>query len=310
MTSDLVLLQPEGQSWWRGGQVPTRTVECGGHRFQQIHISRLLQGVGKEYSNYKQLKRAKLFVDELSGSLGIPRDLLIHEITDGPNELRGTWVHERIALHAAAWALVSLEVWLYGKLVAMFKGQEMVEAPAQPSAVVMLRAMANALEAQDQKIEAHGQQLSFLTAEVQEVKAEVQKTDLDRVCERRGIPHPSLWADATQAIAGAVIYLIRDPKSHTSFYLGESGSAESRLVKNRGRHEAFNFMGMKGLRYETVYLPAPADKQDRTNLERELTAAMKPDWQYQIQQEEKRWAQQFKTGTQPLHNLTGSLFKQ
>ena len=303
-----MLLQPEGQAWWSGGQVPTRVVVSGGHRFCQIHVSRLLQGVDKLYGDYKRQKRNQAYLSELSGSMGIPIDLMVQEITDGPNELRGTWVHERIALHAAAWALVPLEVWLYGKLVAMFKGQEMVEAPSQPSAVIMLRAMADAIEQQDRKLETHGQQLDFLTAEVSEVKREVKKTDLDRVCERRSIPHPSDWLFVTEAIRGPVIYLIRDPSDHTVFYVGESDVAESRLIANRGRHDGIRYLGMKGLRYETVYIPAPSDKQDRVNLERELTAAAKPAWQYQIQQEEKHWSRQFKTHKHPLHNYIGSLF--
>jgi len=307
MGSDLVLLQPEGQAWWKGGQVPTRIVEGGGHRFCQIHISRLLQGVDKLYGDYKRQKRNQAYLSELSRSMGIPIGLLVQEVTDGPNELRGTWVHARIALHAAAWALVPLEVWLYGKLDAMFKGQEMVEAPSHPSAVVMLRAMADAIEQQDRKLEIHGQQLDFLTAEVSDVKREVKKTDLDRVCERRGIAHPSDWLFVTEAIRGPLIYMIRDPHDHTVFYVGESGVAESRLDRDRGKHEAYRYFGMKGLRYETVYIPAPSDTQDRINLERELTAAAKPAWQYQIQQEEKHWSRQFKTHKHPLHNYTASL---
>lgn len=315
--SDLVLIQPEGQDWWFGGQVPTRTVEYNGHQFQQIHISRLLQGVGKQYKNYKQLERSKKFLDEFSGSVGIPANVLMQEITDGPNELRGTWVHERIALHAAAWALVALEVWLYGKLVAIFKGQEMVEAPSQPSAVVMLRGMADALEAQDKKIDAHSAKIEFLTSDVQDLKAQVMKTDVERACLRHNIPHPREWVKTSLRggdLSGPGLYWIGDPlgdieKPH---YIGESENLLHRLYKKRDQHAALRFLGATGRCYETRVFQKEGigleTKQVRTNLEDALTSASQPHWKFDpVYKKASKDLEQFKTKAYPLHNLQTSM---
>jgi hypothetical protein len=308
--SDLVLIQPEGQAWWKGGDVPTRTVECGGHRFQQIHISRLLQGVGKQYKNYKQLERSKEFLAEFSGSAGIPANVLVEEITDGPNELRGTWVHERIALHAAAWALVPLEVWLYGKLVAMFKGQEMVEAPSQPNAVVMLRAMADAIEQQDEKIARQDIKINVVKDAVEDIQKKLNKSDLQRVCEDFEIPMPWEWElavpDRLDAMPG--LYSMIDPETKSILYIGETKNLRNRLWVNRGKHEGLCFLWSKYYLYETRYHPAPDNEQQRRWIELSLTAAAKPRWQTAISQDAKRVQKQHRTSTPPLANRTPDLF--
>lgn len=314
---DLVLIQPEGQDWWSGGQVPTRTVEYNGHQFQQIHISRLLQGVGKKYSHYKDQKRADAFLVEFSRSAGIPAHVLIQEITDGPNELRGTWVHERIALHAAAWALVALEVWLYGKLVAIFKGHEMVEAPSHPSAVVMLRGMADALEAQDKKIDAHSAKIEFLTSDMQDLKAEVMKTELERACLRHNIPHPREWVKTSLKggdLSGPGLYWIGDPlgdieKPH---YIGQSENLLHRLYKKRDQHAALRFLGATGRCYETRVFQKEGigleTKQVRTNFEDALTAASQPHWLFDpVYKKASKDLDQFKTKAYPLHNYQATM---
>jgi hypothetical protein len=317
--SDLVLIQPEGQDWWSGGQVPTRTVEYNGHQFQQIHISRLLQGVGKKYSHYKDQKRADAFLVEFSRSAGIPAHVLIQEITDGPNELRGTWVHERIALHAAAWALVALEVWLYGKLVAIFKGHEMVEAPSQPSAVVMLRVMADALEAQDKKIDAHSAEIEFLTSDVQDIKEEIRKSELTRACERMSltygvhIPHPCTWEKPNylgSGIYGPGLYWIGDPEGDPEkpHYIGETGIYEDRLYRKRNVHPALRFLGATGRRYETRILRGFENTQQRRNVEEALTAAAQPHWKFNsVYKAASKDLEQFKTKAYPLHNYQASI---
>lgn len=301
--SELVLLQPEGQTWWRGGQVPTRTVEYGAQRFQQIHISRLLQGVGKQYKHYKMLGRSKDFLAEFSGSVGIPTNVLVEEIMDGPNELRGTWVHERIALHAAAWALVPLEVWLYGKLVAMFKGQEMTEAPSQPNAVAMLRTMADALED-------HGQQLDFLKAEVQEVKYEISKSPLEKACEKYNCKLPWDWTIASKhnlpAKPGA--YAMIDPATQDILYIGETKNLRNRLWVNRGKHEGLCYLWSRYYLYETRFILSFENEQTRKWQETEFTAAAKPRWQTDIKQEDKLSQKKHRTAAPPLSNNQHTMY--
>lgn len=69
-----------------------------------INATSLCQAAGKALSHYLSLKSTNDFLDELSRSLGIPRDLLVHKITAGPNNKRGTWVHPQIAINIGQWA--------------------------------------------------------------------------------------------------------------------------------------------------------------------------------------------------------------
>jgi hypothetical protein len=57
----------------------------------------------RQWSHYLENKSTGEFLDALSGSLGIPRDLLIQSVVTGPNPLRGTWVHQRVAIDLARW---------------------------------------------------------------------------------------------------------------------------------------------------------------------------------------------------------------
>ena len=54
--SDLVLIQPENQPWWSGGDVPFRVVELNGKREVMVNVTRMLAGVGKSWSDYQRLK--------------------------------------------------------------------------------------------------------------------------------------------------------------------------------------------------------------------------------------------------------------
>jgi hypothetical protein len=266
----------------------------------------MLAGVGKNWSHYKALKGTEELISHAELALGIPRAELVRtETAPGPSQ--GTWTIKTIALDAAAWASTPLRWWMLETALAKLEGRSEVTAPGSAWSLQTVADFGRSVVLLAEGQQAQQVQLDMLTEDMKEVKREVKKTDLDRVCERRGIPHPSDWLFVPETISGPVIYLIRDPRDHTVFYVGESGVAESRLIKNRDRHDAFRYLGMKGLRYETVYIPAPSDTQDRTNLERELTAAAKPAWQYQIQQEEKHWSRQFKTHKHPLHNYTASL---
>jgi len=70
-----------------------------------ICVSDICKAANSEWSRYSKLKGSKAFIEELSTSLRIGRDLrigrtlLIKKITSGVNEIRGTWAHQRIALH-------------------------------------------------------------------------------------------------------------------------------------------------------------------------------------------------------------------
>jgi hypothetical protein len=69
----------------------------------QARESVLCKADGKFWSHYQENATTKAFMDELSRSLGMPRDLLSQSITTGQNHERGTWIHPRVAIHLGQW---------------------------------------------------------------------------------------------------------------------------------------------------------------------------------------------------------------
>lgn len=68
-----------------------------------VNATAMCKAAGKQMKNYLENQRTKLFVAELSRSVGIPTDLLVQIINTGPNEYRGTWVHPQVAINLAQW---------------------------------------------------------------------------------------------------------------------------------------------------------------------------------------------------------------
>ena len=69
---------------------------------------------GKEWSNYRQNDRTTAYLQALSTSLSIPTDELVLTSTSGPNHLRGTWIHPRLAVDLARWLSPEFAVWMDG----------------------------------------------------------------------------------------------------------------------------------------------------------------------------------------------------
>ena len=69
-----------------------------------INATTLCKACGKEIKHYNSNITTKEFLLELSRSVGIPTDQLIQVINNGPNELRGSWVHPQVAINLAQWA--------------------------------------------------------------------------------------------------------------------------------------------------------------------------------------------------------------
>ncbi len=82
-----------------------------------INATILCQACGRELSTYLRSQDTSLFLDELSRSLQICRDLLIQKTGTGANDRRGTWVHPRVAIHLAQWCSPKFAVlvtqWVY-----------------------------------------------------------------------------------------------------------------------------------------------------------------------------------------------------
>jgi len=55
----------------------------------------------KLWSNYRQNRQTKEFIEALEAVLGIPRVLLIQTHTGGEYDHRGTWIHIKIAMDLA-----------------------------------------------------------------------------------------------------------------------------------------------------------------------------------------------------------------
>lgn len=69
-----------------------------------INATAMCKAAGKAFADYERLASTQEFLAELSGSMGIPIDLLVSKNMVGPNELRGTWVHPQVSTHLAQWA--------------------------------------------------------------------------------------------------------------------------------------------------------------------------------------------------------------
>jgi hypothetical protein len=69
---------------------------------------------GKDLFDYQRLDRTAAYTQALSDSLGIPADQLVVTTTTGPNHLRGTWIHPRLAVDLARWLNPAFAVWMDG----------------------------------------------------------------------------------------------------------------------------------------------------------------------------------------------------
>ena len=74
----------------------------------------MCQANGKEWSGYIRNERTTAYIAALGESLNLPADQLVITTTSGPNHLRGTWVHPRLAVDLARWLSPQFAVWMDG----------------------------------------------------------------------------------------------------------------------------------------------------------------------------------------------------
>ena len=67
-----------------------------------VNATKLCRSAGKLFGEYHLLKSTRSLLRVLRASIGATADP-IHIIKTGPNHLRGTWVHPRVATHLAMW---------------------------------------------------------------------------------------------------------------------------------------------------------------------------------------------------------------
>ena len=314
---DLVLIQPEGQNWWRGGEVPFRIVELNGKREVMVNVTAMLAGVGKRWPNYRQLKATEELIAHAESVVGIPATELIQTIQGGDPQLQGTWAIKTIALDAAAWASTPLRWWMLETALAKLEGRDNIQAPGSPWSLQTVADFGRSIV-----LLADGQQdmkreVAEVKQEFADLRAEVMKTELERACLRHNLPHPREWVKTSLRggdLSGPGLYWIGDPlgdieKPH---YIGQSENLLHRLYKKRDQHAALRFLGATGRCYETRVFQKEGigleTKQVRTNFERALTAASQPHWLFDpVYKKASKDLEQFKTKAYPLHNLQTSM---
>jgi len=74
----------------------------------------MCQANGKRWHNYERLDTSTAYIQALAASLSLPADQLVLTTTTGPNHLRGTWVHPRLAVDLARWLSPEFAVWMDG----------------------------------------------------------------------------------------------------------------------------------------------------------------------------------------------------
>lgn len=79
------------------------TVQIEQREDAYVNATKLCKAAGKEFGKWNENKSSREYINFLSGSTRIRKDVLIQEIMTGPNHLRGTWVHPKIAIYIAFW---------------------------------------------------------------------------------------------------------------------------------------------------------------------------------------------------------------
>jgi hypothetical protein len=106
---------------WNGHPIHRRQVDG------YVNATAMCRAGGRRWNHYATNERTSEYLRALSRSAGIPADLLVASITTGPNHLRGTWVHPRLAVDLARWISPAFAVWMDGWFLEQF------QPPASPT---------------------------------------------------------------------------------------------------------------------------------------------------------------------------------
>lgn len=92
-----------------------------------MNATAMCKANGREWFTYARSGRTQEYVEALASHLGVTADLrspsngspqiptaLVRNITTGPNDLRGTWIHPRLAVDLARWISPAFAVWMDG----------------------------------------------------------------------------------------------------------------------------------------------------------------------------------------------------
>jgi hypothetical protein len=99
---------------WNGHPIHRRQVDG------YVNATAMCRAGGRRWNHYATNERTSEYLRALSGSAGIPADLLVASIGNGPNHLRGTWIHPRLAVDLARWISPAFAVWMDGWFLEQF----------------------------------------------------------------------------------------------------------------------------------------------------------------------------------------------
>lgn len=119
---------------WQGTAIQRR--EADGF----VNATAMCKANGREWFTYARSARTQEYIAALAAHLEVTADLrspshgspqnptaLVQSITAGPNDLRGTWIHPRLAIDLARWISPAFAVWMDGWFL------ESLSSPLQPA---------------------------------------------------------------------------------------------------------------------------------------------------------------------------------
>jgi hypothetical protein len=134
MNSTLTPLGLESRTW-NGVEIQRRPADG------YVNATAMCKAYGKRWHEYHSNQRTQDYIAALAGALrsaGNPADP-IQTITTGPNHLRGTWVHPRIAVDLARWLHPAFAVWMDGWFLESLTPRiaaDRTEAPTLPMVAI------------------------------------------------------------------------------------------------------------------------------------------------------------------------------
>ena len=93
---------------WNDAPISRR--DCDGY----ANATAMCQANGKRWNDYQRLAQTTAYLLALADASGIPAKQLVISTTTGPNHLRGTWIHPRLAVDLARWISPQFAVWMDG----------------------------------------------------------------------------------------------------------------------------------------------------------------------------------------------------
>jgi hypothetical protein len=148
-TRAMVELEVESRSW-QGTPIQRRQSDGW------VNATAMCHAGGREWFTYARNGRTQEYITALAGALGSPQNcghpfngspqepatVVIRSITTGPNDLRGTWIHPRLAVDLARWISPAFAVWMDGWFLETIAGRPPAApaiTPAAPGITVTAR---------------------------------------------------------------------------------------------------------------------------------------------------------------------------